>query len=252
MLEENKVLITWWTGRLGKACKKIFPHAIYPTRKDMDITQSHMIESFLKEKKPKYIIHLAALASIPACEENKDLAWKINVKAVRDLAEISKKIWVEKFLYLQSACIFSWENAPYDENSIPNPKHYYWFTKVIAEEIIKSYNNSNFKVLIARTNFTTMPWEYEKAFTDRFGTYLFAQWVAKGMKEFLQDNKWHTIIHLCGDKKISMYKYATLWWSTVWKLSIDKYTWIWLTKDMSLVSKNWHTYKIEDSNFNDK
>ena len=252
MLWEKKILITWGTGRLWKACKKIFPNAIYPTRKDMDITDSKKIQSFLKRNKPKYIIHLAALASIPKCEENKKLAWRINVEATRNLVEIARINWVEKFLYLQTACIFSWENAPYNENSIPNPKHYYWLTKLIAEEIIKSYNSINFKTLIARTNFTTMPWEYEKAFTDRFWTYLFAQWVAKWMKDFLEDNKWNQIIHICWDKKISMYEYAKLWWSKVWKLTLNEYTWTWLTKDMSLITKNWHTYKIEDSDFNDK
>jgi nucleoside-diphosphate-sugar epimerase len=56
----------------------------------------------------------------------------------------------------------------YDEDSIPSPKHYYGMTKLIAEEIIKSYNSDNFQTTIARTNFTTMPWEYPKAFTDRF------------------------------------------------------------------------------------
>jgi len=251
MLEEKKILITWGTGRLGKACRKIFPNAIYPTRKDMDITNLKKIQSFLEEKKPKYIIHLAALASIPKCEENKKLAWEINVEATKNLLKISKKQWVEKFLYLQTACIFSWENAPYDENSIPNPKHYYWLTKLIAEEIIKSYNNDNFTTLIARTNFTTMPWEYEKAFTDRFWTYLFAQWVAKWMKEFLENDKWNQVIHICWDKKISMYEYAKLWWSKVWKFTLNEYTWAWLTKDMSLITKNWHTYKIENSSFID-
>lgn len=250
-IQEHRILITWWTGRLWKACKKIFPNAIYPTRKDMDITNPTMIKSFIKEKKPKYIIHLAALAAIPACEENKELAWEINVQSTKNLVEICKENWVEKFLYLQTACIFSWENAPYDENSLPNPKHYYGFTKAIAEEIIKSYNDDSFKTLIARTNFTTMPWEYEKAFTDRFWTYLFAQGVAKWMKEYLEDNKGQNIIHICGDKKISMYEYATLWWSNVWKLNLAEYNWVWLTRDMSLTTKNWHTYKIEDSDFND-
>lgn len=63
----------------------------------------------------------------------------------------------------------------YDEDSLPNPKHYYGLTKLLAEEIVKSYNAEHFKTIVTRTNFTTMPWEYPKAFTDRYGTYLFAE-----------------------------------------------------------------------------
>lgn len=252
MLDQSKILITWWTGRLGKACKKIFPNAIYPTRNDMDINNSEMIKDFIKKINPEIIIHLAALASIPKCEENKNLAWNTNVVATRNIVEIAKELWVKKFIYLQSACIFSWEdNFMYDEDSIPSPKHYYGMTKLIAEEIIKSYNDENFQTIIARTNFTTMPWEYQKAFTDRFWTYLFAQWVVKWIKEIIETETKLPIIHICWDKEISMYEYATLWWSNVEPLTMDEYSWIWLTRKMSLTTKYWHTYKIEDSDFND-
>lgn len=251
MLKENKILITWWTWRLWKACKKIFPRALYPTSKDMDITNPTLIESYIKKHQPEYIIHLAALASIPQCEEQKNKAWEINVEWTRNLLKIAQENEITKFLYLQSACIFSWENAPYNENSIPNPKHYYGFTKVIAEEIVKSFDSTKMITLVARTNFTTMPWEYEKAFTDRFWTYLFAQWVAKGLRDFLEDNKWKKLIHICWEKKLSMYEYAKLWWSKVWKINLNEYEWVCLTQDMCLSTKNWHTYKIEDSDFKD-
>ena len=48
IIPENKIIITWWTGRLWKACMKVFKTAIYPTRIDMDITNPEMIEKFLK------------------------------------------------------------------------------------------------------------------------------------------------------------------------------------------------------------
>ncbi len=252
MLNEKKILITWWTGRLGKACKKIIPNAIYPTRNDMDINNSEMISDFIKKNKPEIVIHLAALASIPKCEENKTLAWNTNVIATRNIVETAKKAWVKKFIYLQSACIFSWEDDfMYDEDSVPSPKHYYWMTKLIAEEIIKSYNSDEFQTIIARTNFTTMPWEYPKAFTDRFWTYLFAQWVVKWIKEIIETETKLPIIHICWDKEISMYDYAKLGWSNVEQLTMKEYSWIWLTRKMSLTTKYWHTYKIEDSDFND-
>jgi len=252
MIKQSKILITGWTGRLGKACKKILPNAIYPGRVEMDINNPEMIKDFISLHKPEIIIHLAALASIPKCEENKTLAWNTNVLATRNIVEIAKDLWVKKFLYLQSACIFSWEDDfMYDEDSIPSPKHYYGITKLIAEEIIKSYNDENFQTIIARTNFTTMPWEYPKAFTDRFWTYLFAQWVVKWLVEILESETKLPIIHICWDKEISMYDYAKLGWSNVEPLTMEEYSWIWLTKKMSLTTKYWHTYKIEDSNFND-
>jgi len=252
MIKESKILITGWTGRLGKACKKILPNAIYPWRSEMDINNPEMVKNFISLYKPEIIIHLAALASIPKCEENKTLAWNTNVLATRNIVKIAKDSWVKKFLYLQSACIFSWEDDfMYDEDSIPSPKHYYWMTKLIAEEIIKSYNSENFQTIIARTNFTTMPWEYPKAFTDRFWTYLFAQWVVKWLLEILESETKLPIIHICWDKEISMYEYAKLGWSSVEPLTMDEYSWIWLTRKMSLTTKYWHTYKIEDSDFND-
>jgi dTDP-4-dehydrorhamnose reductase len=175
------------------------------------------------------------------------------VIATRNLLEIGKNLWfIKKFLYLQTACIFSWEDDfMYDEDSIPNPKHYYWLTKLVAEEIVKSHNSKNFQTIIIRTNFTTMPWEYKKAFTDRFWTYLFAQWVAKWVKEILEINTKIPIIHICWDKELSMYEYAKLWWSNVKPMVLSNYNWPALTKKMSLTTKYWHTYKIENSDFND-
>ncbi len=247
----DKILITWGTGRLWKACRKIFPDALYPSSKDMDITDPQQVKTYISQNKPDSVIHLAALAGIPDCEKNKEKAWNINVEGTKNILTACRDNSVSKFLYLQTACIFSWEDAPYDENSLPDPKHYYWFTKAIAEEIVKSYNSDTLTTLIARTNFTTMPWEYEKAFTDRFWTYLFAQWVAKWLKDFIKDNKWEKIIHICGERKISMYDYATLGWSKVWKMNLWDYSWPNLTRDMSLITKKWETYKIEDSDYND-
>ncbi|MHA1428088.1 MAG: hypothetical protein ACTSQI_19065, partial [Candidatus Helarchaeota archaeon] len=138
-------------------------------------------------------------------------------------------------------------NAMEDEDSIPEPKNYYSLTKLLQEEIVKSYDSPQMKVTIVRTNFSSMPWPYPKAFTDRFGTYLFPQGVARGLKDIVIYKPDNLIIHVCGDRKISMYEYARTGGSDVEPLTLDQYNGPPLTCNMSLTTKYWKHYKLEDS-----
>lgn len=249
---ESKLLITGGNWRLWKACKKIFPLAQYPSRQELDVTDNASVENYFKNNEIELVIHLVALASIEKCENDKKLAWKINVTGTRNILEASQAYGVNKFIYLQSACIFSGDDASmYDEDSLPAPKHYYGLTKLIAEEIVKTSNTEDFQTIIVRTNFTTMPWEYSRAFTDRWGTYLFAQWVAKWIKDILISSVTLPIIHICWEREISMYDYAIMGNSKVEPMTLNDYEWPVLTRRMSLTSKCWETYKIEDSNYSD-
>lgn len=250
---EEEILFTGGSGRLGKACKKIFPHAQYPNSLELNILKKESLENYFSKHRANVVIHLAAMAKIPFCEENKSIAYEVNVNGTRKILDISKINKVKHFIYLNTACIFPGtdESAMEDEDSIPNPKHYYGLTKYIAEEIAKTYNSPEMRVTIVRTNFTSMPWEYPKAFTDRFGTYLFAQGVAKGLKDIIEKKPKHPIIHICGDKKISMYDYATKGGSKVEPITMADYTGTPLTKNMSITSKYWRLYRLEDSEFDD-
>ena len=98
---------------------------------------------------------------------------------------------------------------------------------------------------IIRTNFVpNQKWKYPKAFVDRFGTYLFTGQVAQGISEVLQ-KKEKGIIHIVGDKRISMYELARLAGSPdVGKLTLDEYQGPPVTVDMSLSTKRWKKYKI--------
>ena len=253
MNEEENILFTGGSGRLGKACKKILPNAQYPNSSELNILNIESIDNYFSRHNINVVIHLAAMASIPLCEEKKKEAYEMNVKGTIRILEASKKSKVKHFVYLNTACIFPGTNdeTMEDEDGIPYPKHYYGLTKYIAEEIAKTYNNNEMLVTIARTNFTSMPWEYPKAFTDRFGTYLFAQGVAKGLKDIVKEKPEHPIIHICGDRKISMYDYATAGGSKVEPMTLEDYKGTPLTKNMSITSKYWKLYKLEDSDFND-
>ena len=108
--------------------------------------------------------------------------------------------------------------------------------------VTRQYKNT----CIIRTNFAPKEqWKYPKAFVDRFGTYLFADGVAKGVFDVVQ-KKEKGIIHVVGDKRMSMYELALLAGSkNVGKMTLEEYQGPPLTVDMSLSTNRWKKYKIE-------
>ncbi len=98
--------------------------------------------------------------------------------------------------------------------------------------------------LIRRTKFVvTKNWPYPKAFTDRFGTYLFADGVAKGIEDVQKENL-RGIVHIVGEKKISVYELAKMTTPDVQPMTIKDYSGPKLTMDMSLDTECWKKYKL--------
>ena len=88
------------------------------------------------------------------------------------------------------------------------------------------------------------PWPYEKAFTDRFGTYLFADQVANGINDIIKE-KITGIVHIVGDKKISIFELAKMTTPQIEPMTIKDYSGPKLTMDMSLDSIRLRKYKID-------
>ena len=238
-----KTLITGSTGRLGKELVKFFPKALTPTRNEMDITKKEMVDSFIRKHKPDIIIHLAALTGVRRCEENKRLAWKTNVEGTYHLVNAALTFTPDcYFIYMSTPCVFSGEEGEYYEDSIPHPKNFYGLTKLLGEVIVR-YSSLK-KWLVIRGNFVPREkWPYPKAFIDRFGTYLFADDLAKAIKEVV-DNRLTGIVHLVGDRKISMYELAKITTPNVEPITLKEYSGPPLTIDMTLRSKRIKPFKI--------
>jgi len=238
-----KVLITGGNGVLGNSLSKVFKEAYCPPHSEMDITNPDSVNKAVSKFKPDLLIHAAALVGIRECEENKELAWRTNVEGTQNIVDAVKKLKNECYLiYMSTACVFAGEKEKYyTEDSIPSPKNYYSLTKLCGEIVARQYGNS----CIIRTNFVPKEqWKYPKAFADRFGTYLFAYDVAKGIFEVVK-KKERGIIHVVGDKRMSMYDLSMLAGSRgVGKMTLAEYHGPPLTADMSLSTKRWKKYKI--------
>jgi dTDP-4-dehydrorhamnose reductase len=235
------VLITGSSGALGSELKKKFPNAITPNHKELDITEKNKVVEFFKKTNIGIVIHAAAITSIRKCEEEKELTWKTNVDGTKNLVEELMKTNPEgKFVYISTACVFDGNSGMYDESSIPNPENYYALTKLLGEQEVKRASHH----LIIRTNFAAKKeWPYEKAFSDRFGTYIFAEDLADAIKDVLNSTL-EGIVHVVGDKKISMLELARISSPEIQPMTINDYSGPRLTMDMSLDSKKWKKYKI--------
>lgn len=235
------VLITGGSGRLGSELKKVFPDALAPALNELDITDRDNVLKYIKKNIPEIIIHAAAMTDAEKCEKDPKKAWKTNVEGTRNLLRSFKKFKPDGyFIYISTAGVFKGDRGNYAEDDCPNPVNFYCLTKLCGEITVQDFE----KTLIVRTNFTPRgKWPYDKAFTDRFGTYLYVDDVARAIKDVIV-HKLIGIVHICGDKKLSMYEFAKLSDSNVGKIALKKYGNVDLPKDISLITKVWHPYKL--------
>jgi dTDP-4-dehydrorhamnose reductase len=170
------------------------------------------------------------------------LTWNVNVKGTKNIIDeiIHSKLDIN-FVYVSTACVFDGHSEMYTEKSIPYPKNFYSLTKLLGEFEARILPN----VTIIRTNFVPKkPWPYEKAFTDRYGTYLFAEQVANGINDVIKE-RLTGIIHIVGDKKMSVFELAKMTTPQIKPMTINDYSGPPLTMDMSLDTKRWKKYKIK-------
>ena len=237
-----KALITGGSGILGTELKKFFPNSLFPSHSELDITNHEMVFDYFSKNEFDSIIHTAAMTSVRQCESEKKLSWDTNVIGTKNLVDAAVKFSPNsKFIYVSTACVFDGHAGMYKESSIPHPENFYALTKLIGEQFVKNLKNH----IIIRTNFVgKQKWMHSKAFTDRFGTYLFAENVASAIKEIFDANI-EGILHIVGDKKLSMYDLAKITTPSIKPMTIDEYQGPPLTMDMSLDTERWKKYTLK-------
>ncbi len=237
----TKTMITGGSGKLGTALVALFPESLHPTHRELELSKREAVFDHIIRNRPEVIIHAAALTGIRECEDDKQKAWASNVIGTENLVDACLKHDPRVyFVYVSTACVFDGRRGFYTEEDIPYPEYFYALTKLLGEFVAKKLSN----YLIVRTNFVAKEkWRFPKAFVDRFGTYLFAEDVAKGIKDVIEA-KLNGIVHVCGDTKLSMFELARLTTPDVQPMTLKEYTGPRLTIDMTLDTVRRKKYKI--------
>jgi dTDP-4-dehydrorhamnose reductase len=230
-----RVLITGGSGNLGRELVKANPECLHPSHSELDISNEKAVREYARVNKPDELIHCAALIGIRQCDEDKNKAFSINVQGTRNLVRGVLEYSPEcLFVYMSTASVFDGDVGDYTESDVPNPRNFYSLTKLLGEFVVSESALAN--SLILRANLVPRKkWAYPKAFSDRFGTYLFADDLAKAISHVI-DEGLRGIVHVCGEEKLSMFELAKLTTPEVLPMTLKEYTGPSLPVDMSLRS----------------
>ena len=104
---------------------------------EMNISEKASVVSVIEKHSPDVIINSAAMTNVDECETNKSGCDEANITAVKILASACEANDIH-FIQLSTDFIFDGENGPYDEEAEADPLSYYGWSKLRAEEIVKT------------------------------------------------------------------------------------------------------------------
>ncbi|MBQ7972880.1 MAG: dTDP-4-dehydrorhamnose reductase [Lachnospiraceae bacterium] len=149
-----KLIITGGNGQLGRAI-----NALYKDREDiccvntdvddLDITNLEAVQEFVAKEKPYAIINCAAHTAVDACEDQVDLAYKINAIGPRNLA-IAAKANGAKLMHISTDYVFAGDaDTPYREFDEPGPQGVYGASKLAGERFVEKFADRYFIIRTA-------------------------------------------------------------------------------------------------------
>lgn len=146
-----KILVTGASGLLGHKVAQLAlekGHEVYSIYKEytvnigtsieLDLTDREKLLKIISERKPDAAIRTAAYTDVDGCEIQRDLAWKVNAEATKQIATASASI-SSHLTYVSTDYVFDGEKGFYSEDDDPNPLSYYGYTKLKGEEFVKEY-----------------------------------------------------------------------------------------------------------------
>ena len=134
-----KILVTGANGQLGTDIIKYFNQdEVFGYDVDvLDITDIKQVLDLVKQMKPELIINCAAYTNVDGCEENEELAYKVNAIGARNLAVAAFETNA-RLLHISTDFVFDGcTDKPYLEFDTPNPLSIYGKSKLAGEELIR-------------------------------------------------------------------------------------------------------------------
>jgi dTDP-4-dehydrorhamnose reductase len=215
-MKKLKIVFTGGSGRFGKIFKKTkSKHTIYfPTKSELNILNIASIEKYITKKKPKILIHAAALSRPMEIHQKKiDKSIDLNIIGTANITKVCLKHNI-KLIYFSTSYVYPGIRGNYKENDSLLPINYYAWSKLGGECSVMMYKNS----LILRICMTEKPFIHKKTFFDLKTNFMYHDEVAKILPKLLFKKG---IINLGGPTQ-SVYNFASKYNKKVKKISARK------------------------------
>lgn len=150
----KKILVTGCNGQLGRAIREEYrSESIEFINTDivegegiyaLDITDVDAVMAVVRETRPDVIINCAAHTNVDKCEEQWDLAYKINAIGPRNLSIAATELGAQ-MIHVSTDYVFEGNGTrPYTEFDAPNPVSAYGKTKYEGEKFVKEFAQKHF------------------------------------------------------------------------------------------------------------
>ncbi len=168
-----KILVTGSKGKLGQRLYRVLSrqHEVLGVDLgELDICSLSALTQCVREFHPGVIVNAAAYTAVDRCEDEIDLAYRINAVGVRNLG-IAAEMMQAKLVHFSTDFVFDGERSgpPYREYDTPNPRSVYGKTK-LASEVEAFRTTPNVAVL-------RLSWLYGE------GGWNFTDWVINELRE---------------------------------------------------------------------
>ena len=216
------ILLIGAHGMLGKDLQEILKekHRLISTgRGNLDITDYEMCKDFITHKRPDLIINSGAYTLVDKCEEEKELAYRVNALGPRNLAVIGNEHDIP-ILHISTDYVFDGlKGTSYLENDIKNPLSIYGKSKSLGEDYITTLTNrfyivrtswlfgengNNFiktmlQLGMSRDNITVV--------NDQFGAPTYTKDLAEAIAKLIEKPS-YGIYHITNSDHTNWYEYA--------------------------------------------
>lgn len=180
----------------------------------LDATKKQEVLNFILKQKPDVVIDTVALTSSVKCEQNPDLAKKLNYITAKNISEAARKIgaWM---IFMSSSYLFDGKKGNYNEKDETSPINQYAKTKIMAEqEVLKNpkslilrvdimygFNGKNKKNGVFDMILSEKPIELRDV--NQIRQPIFVEDVPRISLELIKNNQ-SGIFHLAGPNRIKM------------------------------------------------